>query len=1382
MDFKKIALSSAITAILAGCGADDQAYELQERDSKEVAVQDLKDGRWFYVPTTGAAPRFALNQFPFLQGMGRYVELCYTKTGLEVRAFDKNYPDSSLPKDENNYCAEQDIVGSDDLVNFAQVLEIPGDFAAYRCKEDAYDDCTNTEEINEDKSLDYRKKTHFTPKPEELIVSEFNWEDLYGLKDGITEQGTAKVISWDFDPENGILNFELERTFQVDLDNLSDYINFSTKSGLEEALVDGAFKARFYYSLVHESVVASDNYQPVMYPVGDENDIGFFTTQTKKLNPITNKYDRDVVYLNRFNPDNGTIKYYLTDNFFEDKNKLFLDSTIQTIDKMNKALSLFGNDAGKPAIEIVNSAAPAGIHPGDLRYNIINLVDEPLANGLLGYGPSVANPMTGEIIKAHVNQYAGVARTGVPYYWDNLARFYNRNQLSMNGLPALPTEEGAAPVVTEVESRIQQLSTMAAMSKLPQVDDVAPALTKEELTGDRTPSQGPTILTKNFSDNMDFEDVVAAEENRLAFWSENNVYPIEASWVSSTSKAMLDNLKFDDDRYFNIKVDDNGIETSRELRRWKYLPKDLQQEAADAITVATYSNTLVHELGHNVGLRHNFKGSNDKENYYTLEQAHALGLNNIPAYSSTMDYAPSMLDETPTWGLYDIAAFKFGYGRKVETVQDSSSAMPAAVANPGDEGTDEEKAAYQQYLADLQAYQQSFANRFGNNVDNDSLMVCSEIMALSGDQAGKSLYNCDFSRFDIAALSDDPEDYAKTRYGVLYYLDNVHNIERKSYGFCTDGNVSLNSDCNRFDEGTSLNEIVAYEWQSYLDSYDRRNLAEYSTNGLFTSDYSSYIIRRYREMTSIRDKMEDLERIDDLYNNLGLTSSTDKPGDFLMRIASNDTYCTTPGAEGNYWFCDYADGGMKAAAYFLDVLATPEHQCVIENKAGAQKVISFGQLLNNNSHLLPANFDLIDASCFDEKTAEFIEDSNKGYSAVAETKNGRFLNSIGSFNPDYPWSNAVSVLGSWPDKALASYFLARRFSTRDTDEVSFASLLDLPGVQEQYENIISNIISSEGLNTPVALVDAKGDAYNNLKGVEVQLHVTEQMESLSPLPRGIEEFFDISSRSRQRIGDLILNMGVSQMQSDDYTVKSLGKAQLDVFTKQQDRYGLIAGDKVEFVIDGETYVATKSNKLAYQYASQLVTTDGYALKVHLDGYDRVELAKIANSIDTAWGSFRTDLPASYHSPVLLLDAPLIHSMKVTIDVDLASNVDTFERSFNNFLNTNISSGDLVYDSEAGTVQYKGGTVHDVAKVYGTYVDVMLLIISNFNDSMMFAVDNVHAGYVAASDADKELWLKDVDLIKAYVDGDISSVAGKYYELLDRLPDVADIKARKKGTL
>ncbi|OXE27942.1 hypothetical protein CA163_36490, partial [Vibrio parahaemolyticus] len=83
------------------------------------------------------------------------------------------------------------------------------------------------------------------------------------------------------------------------------------------------------------------------------------------------------------------------------------------------------------------------------------------------------------------------------------------------------------------------------------------------------------------------------------------------------------------------------------------------------------------------------------------------------------------------------------------------------------------------------------------------------------------------------------------------------------------------------------------------------------------------------------------------------------------------------------------------------------------------------------------------------------------------------------------------------------------------------------------------------------------------------LHITEQMESLPPMPRGIARFLDIGAEGRGRVGDVILRMGVRQMKSYDYTVKTRGQSQFDTFTKQQDRYGIIAGDKVEFVIDGE---------------------------------------------------------------------------------------------------------------------------------------------------------------------------------------------------------------------
>ncbi|WP_410965744.1 hypothetical protein, partial [Salmonella sp. ZJHZ19_0152] len=90
-----------------------------------------------------------------------------------------------------------------------------------------------------------------------------------------------------------------------------------------------------------------------------------------------------------------------------------------------------------------------------------------------------------------------VARTGVPFYWDNLARFYNRNQLDLDGLDPLPTN--SETVKTEVEDRVEALSTMAAMASLKSDENIyAPFVSKEDIVSGKAATKSPTQLMKNF--------------------------------------------------------------------------------------------------------------------------------------------------------------------------------------------------------------------------------------------------------------------------------------------------------------------------------------------------------------------------------------------------------------------------------------------------------------------------------------------------------------------------------------------------------------------------------------------------------------------------------------------------------------------------------------------------------------------------------------------------------------------------------------------------------------------------------------------------------------------------------------------------------------------
>jgi hypothetical protein len=74
-------------------------------------------------------------------------------------------------------------------------------------------------------------------------------------------------------------------------------------------------------------------------------------------------------------------------------------------------------------------------------------------------------------------------------------------------------------------------------------------------------------------------------------------------------------------------------------------------------------STLVHEMGHNFGLRHNFRGSNDVTNFYTAEET---GTDDVVRSSSIMEYTAFDEDRLTKPGRYDIAAIRYGYSDQVE--------------------------------------------------------------------------------------------------------------------------------------------------------------------------------------------------------------------------------------------------------------------------------------------------------------------------------------------------------------------------------------------------------------------------------------------------------------------------------------------------------------------------------------------------------------------------------------------------------------------------------------------------------------------------------------------------------------------------------------------
>lgn len=1052
---KQTIIAATVSFFLFGCGADDEPYKEVPKSVEQQTWQPFNtDELWLYVPSTADAPRYAVNMNPFFQGEEKIVKLQFVEEGLRVVEVDR---DTTAPGQPSRW---NDV---------APVLTIPGDYLNYRCAEDAYGECTRKEEVNSDANVLWDQKRYFHPKFKDLKGHEVNTIDLWYNNDSVRETATPRVVKWEMDADKGVINVELERTFTVNQSAIGDYLNTSFS--------DLSFKTSFYYSLVKLDNIASKDYQPIRYASADDSVFGFFDSTFEKLDEQGAATDgSERAYLHRFNPGKSTIDYYLSDTFFKPENKLFLDVTLSSIEHINKVLV----GTGVPPINLVNPDKVSGKQVGDLRVNMINLIDRPLANGLLGYGPSVANPLTGEIVKAHVNQYSGVIRTAVPRTWNSLVRHFNRGDLKSVGeaVTAGVTFEAVNNAVLTAEgSRTETV----ADSDLLQVQESLASMPRQ------IQKQGASATLVQPGVDSSLADFIKADEARIKRWSENNAFGEEAIWVSSTSKGLVSGIDYQDASLYQ---DDQKTR----LKKWKELTSEQRSKISDAISAHMYRSTLVHELGHNLGLRHNFAGSTDKQNFYSVDEAKSLGLQHVPAYSSIMDYAASEFDELPIFGPYDRAALRFAYARQVEVPYDQ----------PDDAGR-QPTALLSLSELDTAYLQNDYRVRFG------------QLTALK-DHLKDGIPLSSWSNLDSSfntALQDK-------------------KLTLKSYAFCTDGNVSLNSDCKRFDEGTNLVEMMQFKRQSYLDSYERRNTRE--DKQTFRDDnLVDYTIGRMRTFSEVRDLLEDYKRIDGMF--------TQRFGLSLKQLAANPTYCNPQGpSEKDYWFCDASRAAVDAADFLLGVVARPDKVCEVKTESGEIEQLPLTKLYNGVKSLLPQGKSL-PVSCFDADFTMALTQDPMGYQVLSETRDGVPLDSVSPNDPNHKYSNDRAVLGSWPDKLLAMKYLVQRSTDRWTENDEAMALVDLPLVRERLIAQIRAMVLGEALPQLVSFIDKDGKEVYPFSPYRWEPKRT--LESLNPSLMLLNRYFGLPVDANTRIDKALLTQIEKWGKTEDVRFSDTARTLID---------------------------------------------------------------------------------------------------------------------------------------------------------------------------------------------------------------------------------------------
>ncbi len=367
---------------------------------------------------------------------------------------------------------------------------------------------------------------------------------------------------------------------------------------------------------------------------------------------------------------------------------------------------------------------------GDLRFSFLNWVNEQQPDGPLGYGPSGTDGETGHVVSANANIYGasldGYARNAVDVVRamngdlavDDLLAGKNIADWIARGQAQGITSAGQAlspETKAKADGRRQALrSHMGLQAKAVEPGKrVDPRLMTDQLKAvrgmakpvafsDNVRSPGWDRLDKAMQDPEfaammvpeEYSQLLAPAYNKGRPASEPSAELLDAARLASTdlrkfAKKFEERNEFLGNHRIDMfaMIDDAVIGKALELKDEdpETLYRNLRREIFRGVTL--------HEIGHTMGLTHNFEGSIDSLNYQDAywekrKEIPAGDANNngvddrseakIPeyTYSTIMDYHGRFNSDTKGLGKYDLAAMKTAYAGKVEVFEDDVT-LPA---------------------------------------------------------------------------------------------------------------------------------------------------------------------------------------------------------------------------------------------------------------------------------------------------------------------------------------------------------------------------------------------------------------------------------------------------------------------------------------------------------------------------------------------------------------------------------------------------------------------------------------------------------------------------------------------------------------------------------
>ncbi|MBU1221400.1 hypothetical protein KKF34_15330 [Myxococcota bacterium] len=266
---------------------------------------------------------------------------------------------------------------------------------------------------------------------------------------------------------------------------------------------------------------------------------------------------------------------------------------------------------------------------------------------------------------------------------------------------------------------------------------------------------------------------------------------------------------------------------------------ECSQKVYDYVRDETFVGVTIHEMGHNMGLRHNFKGTYDAMNFFepyweirnhdgtmgprTSDPVTQYELENrMPdyAYTSIMDYNGAWSGDWMKLGKYDDAAINYGYAKLRQVFTSINDQSGIATMQSFVEFS---------YPAPLMLYNDAPASvhytqfpSFADLTDANRTWV-----------PNAWIQKRTISNNDLWVTDADVDPTGNSRFMVPYM-------------YCSDEFRNLSLGCNLFDQGADLYEITQYIIEKYETNYLFNNFSRGRyTWGWDSGSYQGRIVSRY---------------------------------------------------------------------------------------------------------------------------------------------------------------------------------------------------------------------------------------------------------------------------------------------------------------------------------------------------------------------------------------------------------------------------------------------------------------------------------------------------------------------------------------------------------